>query len=146
MGSRRADRNRDTIGTSFPTRAPRVARIGILLRLSFGDEEGVAFLVLVSSSSRFGRAGFWSRWRGSGSLRVDEVKFGVVIYVDEKATATLMRGSGGDWIGMGSFSSSEEPRVPVGSMWLRSLLTACRANSTSSERRVAFSSACLARR
>ena len=97
MGSRRADRNGDAIGTSFSTRAPRVARIGVLLRLSFGDEEGVAFLVLVSLSSRFGRAEFWSRWRGSGSLRVDEVKFGVVIYFDEKATAALMRREGFRW-------------------------------------------------
>ena len=97
MGSRRADRNGDAIGTSFPTRAPRVARIGILLRLSFGDEEGVAFLVLVSSSSRFGWARFWCRWRGSGSFRVDEVKFGVVVYLDEKATAALMRRKGFRW-------------------------------------------------
>ena len=57
MGSRRTDGNGDAIGTGFPARAPRVARVGVLLRLSLGDEEGIAFLVLVSSSSsRFGRA------------------------------------------------------------------------------------------
>ena len=71
MGSRRTDGNGDIIGTGFPAKSPRVARIGVLLRLSLGDKEGVAFLVLVSSSSRFGWARFCRRWRGGGSLGVD---------------------------------------------------------------------------
>ena len=97
MRSRRADRNRDAIGTSFPTRAPRIAGVGILLRLSFWNTESIAFLVLVTASSGFRWTGFWCRWRGSGSLRVDKVKFGVVVYLDEKATAALMRRKGFRW-------------------------------------------------
>ena len=97
MGSWRTNRNGDAIGTSFPARAPRVARIGVLLRLSLGDEEGIAFLVLVTASSGFRWTGFRCRWRSGGSLGVNEVHFGVVIHFDEKTATAMVRREGFGW-------------------------------------------------